>query len=139
MVITGGAAGRGCGAGGCGTGAGRGGIPAGRPAVRQGEPRPRMVGLGKGITGTPGARGGCGGGAGWTAGCAATAAGWPLFGWLRGATEAWGVGRVATAVLGAADDSFRAEDTGFGRAAFTVGVALTFEVVTPPFALERRS
>jgi hypothetical protein len=97
-----------------------------------------MVGLGKGITGTPGASGGCTG-AGWTAGCGAATAGWPLFGWLRGATETWGVGRVATAVLWAADDSFRAEDTGFGRAAFTVGFALTFEVVPPPFALERRS
>src|SRR6202171_1001573 len=139
MVMTGGAAGRGWGAGGCGTGAGRGGMPAGRPAVRQGEPRPRMVGLGKGMMGTPGASGGCTG-AGWTAGCAATAAGWPLFGWLRGATDGFGVGRVATAVLWAADDSFRADDTGFGRAAFTVvGFALTFEVVTPPFALDRRS
>jgi len=98
-----------------------------------------MVGLGKGITGTPGASGGCTGGAGWTTGCAVTAAGWPLVGWLRGATGAFGVGRVATADLWAADDSFRAEDTGFGRAAFTVGFALTFEVVTPPFALERRS
>ena len=98
-----------------------------------------MVGLGKGITGTPGASGGCTGGAGWTTGCGATATGWPLLGWMRVATGALGVGRVATADLWAADDSFRAEDTGFGRAAFTVGFALTFEVVTPPFALERRS
>jgi hypothetical protein len=97
-----------------------------------------MVGLGKGMIGTPGGSGGCAGGC-WAAGCGAAAAGWPLFGWLRGATEALGVGRVATAVLWAADDSFRAEDTGFGRAAFAVGFALTFEVVTPPFALERRS
>lgn len=97
-----------------------------------------MVGLGKGMMGTPGASGGCTG-AGWAAGGGATAAGWPLFGWLRGATDGLGVGRVTTAVLCAADDSFRAEDTGFGRAAFTVGFALTFEVVTPPFALERRS
>ncbi len=97
-----------------------------------------MVGLGKGITGTPGARGGCTG-AGWGTGCGATAAGWPLFGWLRGATDGFGVGRVATAVLWAGDDALRAEDTGFGRAAFTVGFALTFEVVTPPFVLERRS
>jgi hypothetical protein len=59
MVTTGTAAGRGCGAGaGCGTGAGRGGIPGGRPAVRQGEPRPRIVGRGKGMIGTPGASGG---------------------------------------------------------------------------------
>jgi hypothetical protein len=98
-----------------------------------------MVGLGKGITGTPGGSGGWPGGD-WMAGCAATATGWPLSGWLRGATGALGVGRVATADLWVADDSFRAEDTGFGRAAFTVvGFALTFEVVTPPFALERRS
>ena len=49
------AAGRGCGAGvGCGGGLGRGGIPGGRPAVRQGEPRPRMVGRGNGMIGTPG-------------------------------------------------------------------------------------
>ena len=68
MVMTGGAAGRGWGVGaGCGTGAGRGGMPAGRPAVRQGEPSPRMVGLGKGMMGTPGASGGWTG-AGWGAG-----------------------------------------------------------------------
>ena len=97
-----------------------------------------MVGLGKGIMGTPGASGGCTGTA-WIAGGGATTAGWPLFGRLRGATDALGVGRVATTGLWAADDSFRAEDTSFGRAAFTVGFALTFEVVTPPFALERRS
>jgi len=58
MVTTGTAAGRGWGAGGCGGGLGRGGIPGGRPAVRQGDPRPRMVGRGKGMMGTPGARGG---------------------------------------------------------------------------------
>ena len=38
--------------------AGRGGIPGGRPAVRQGDPRPRMVGRGKGMIGTPGGSGG---------------------------------------------------------------------------------
>ena len=97
-----------------------------------------MVGLGNGITGTPGASGGWTG-TGWGAGCTAATAGWPLLGWLRGATGTLGAGRVATAVLWAADDSFRAEDTDFGRAAFAVGFALTFEVVTPPFALERRS
>src|SRR2546423_2937061 len=138
MVTTGGAAGRGGGGAGGGAGAGRGGRPAGRPAVRQGDPRPRMVGLGKGMMGTPGGSGGWGGGCG-AAGCATTAAGWPLFGWLRGAAGALGGGRVATAVLWAADDSFRAGAAGFGCAAFAVGFALTFEVVTPPFALERRS
>ena len=97
-----------------------------------------MVGLGKGMMGTPGASGGWTG-AGRATGWGAKAAGWPLFGWLRGATGGLGAARVATTVLWAADDSFRAEDTGFGRAAFAVGFALTFEVVTPPFVLERRS
>src|SRR5205823_7625484 len=64
MVTTGTAAGRGWAAGGWGGGLGRGGIPGGRPAVRQGDPRPRMVGRGKGMMGTPGARGGWTG-AGW--------------------------------------------------------------------------
>jgi hypothetical protein len=98
-----------------------------------------MVGLGNGSTGTPGANGACWTGAGWTAGWMAAAAGWPLLGWILGATDALGVGRVPTAGLWAADDSFRAGGAGFGRAAFAVGFALTFEVVTPPFALERRS
>lgn len=62
MVMTGGATGLGAGVGGGGGVAGRGGIPGGRPAVRQGEPRPRIVGLGKGMIGTPGGSGGCGGG-----------------------------------------------------------------------------
>src|SRR2546426_11506266 len=62
MVTTGTAAGRGWGAGGGGGGGrGGGGIPGGRPAVRQGGPRPRMVGRGDGMMGTPRARGGRGG------------------------------------------------------------------------------
>src|SRR5881394_3459353 len=110
MVTTGTAAGRGWAAGGWGGGLGRGGIPGGRPAVRQGDPRPRMVGRGKGMMGTPGARGG-----------------WAGAGWLR-----WAAGfeadRVATAVFRATEDPLRAGSADFGRADFTDGFALTFEV-----------
>jgi hypothetical protein len=135
MVTTGTAAGLGCGVGvGCGTGAGRGGIPGGRPAVRQGEPSPRIVGRGNGMMGTPGASGGCVG-TGWATGGVLTTGLWAT-GWLRGAG---GLGRAAAAVLWATDDPFLAGDTGFGRADLAVGFALTFEVVTRPFAFERRS
>src|SRR6059058_1268332 len=169
MVTTGMAAGRGWGAGvGCGGGLGRGGIPGGRPAVRQGDPRPRMVGRGKGMMGTPGARGGwagagwattggggrgAGGGAGMRAppgarGGGAGAGGETTggggggagggAGWLR-----WAAGfeadRVATAVFRATEDPLRAGSADFGRADFTDGFALTFEVVARPFAFERRT
>ena len=138
MVTTGMAAGRGWGAGvGCGGGLGRGGIPGGRPAVRQGDPRPRMVGRGKGMMGTPGASGGWAG-AGWaTTGGAVTGAGCGT-GWLRGA-GAFGAGREVTAVFRATDEPFLAGSAAFGRADFTVGFALTFEVVARPFAFERRT
>src|ERR1700682_663376 len=142
MVTTGTAAGggrgagRGCGAGaGCGTGAGRGGIPGGRPAVRQGDPRPRIVGRGKGMMGTPGASGGCTG-AGWATGGVLTT-GLSARGWLRGAVV---LGRAAPdAVFRATDDPFLAGDATLGRADLAVGFPLTFEVVTRPFAFERRS
>src|SRR2546421_1719553 len=137
MVTTGTAAGRGCGAGaGCGTGAGRGGIPGGRPAVRQGEPRPRIVGRGNGMIGTPGASGGCAGGGCGAGGVLTT--GTSATGWLRGTA---GLGRVgaAEAVFRAADDPFLAGDASFGRAGLAVGFPLAFEVVTRPFAFERRS
>ena len=137
MVTTGTAVGRGCGAGGCGGALGRGGIPGGRPAVRQGDPRPRMVGRGNGMIGTPGARGGWSG-AGWAAtGDAVTGAGCGTAG-LRGA-GGFGAGRVATAVFRATEEPFLAGAAGFGRADFTVGFALTFEVVARPFAFERRT
>ena len=137
MVTTGTAAGRGWAAGGWGGGLGRGGMPGGRPAVRQGDPRPRMVGRGKGIMGTPGARGGWTG-AGWaTTGGGGRGAGGGG-GWLR-----WAVGfeadRVATAVFRATEDPLRAGSADFGRADFTDGFALTFEVVARPFAFERRT
>src|SRR3989475_2082869 len=101
MVTTGTAAGRGWGAGGgCGGGLGRGGIPGGRPAVRQGDPRPRMVGRGKGMMGTPGARGGWAG-AGWaTTGGGGSGAGWGG-GRLRWAARLE-AGRVGTARFRAA-------------------------------------
>src|SRR5205823_9706326 len=129
MVTTGMAAGRGWGAGvGCGGGLGRGGIPGGRPAVRQGDPRPRMVGRGKGMIGTPGASGGWAG-SGWaTAGGADTGAGCGTR-WLRGA-GAFGAGREDTAVLLATHGPFLAVSASFGGADFTVGFALTFAVVT---------
>src|SRR6202140_3263937 len=135
MVTTGTAAGRGAGAGvGCGTGAGRGGIPGGRPAVRQGDPSPRIVGRGNGMIGTPGASGG-GAGAGWAASGGLTT-GVGATGWLCGAA---GLGRGAAAVLRATEAPFLPGDTGFGRADLAVGFALTFGVVTCPFAFERRS
>src|SRR6184192_311090 len=137
MVTTGTAAGRGWAAGGWGGGLGRGGIPGGRPAVRQGDPRPRMVGRGKGMMGTRGASGGWAG-AGWaTTGGAVTGAGCGA-GWLRGA-YALGAGRAVTAVFRATDEPFLAGSAAFGRADFTVGFALTFEVVARPFAFERRT
>src|SRR2546423_499068 len=131
------AAGRGWGAGaGCGTGAGRGGIPGGRPAVRQGEPRPRIVGRGNGMIGTPGASGGCAGGGCGAGGVLTT--GTSATGWLRGTA---GLGRVgaAEAVFRAAADPFLAGGASFGRAGLAVGFPLAFEVVTRPFAFERRS
>ena len=138
MVTTGTAAGRGWGAGvGCGGGLGRGGIPGGRPAVRQGDPRPRMVGRGNGMMGTPGARGGWAG-TGWATGCGAvTVAGWGA-GWLRWVVG-FGAGRAATAVFRATEDPFLAGSADFGRGEFSVGFALIFEVVARPFAFERRT
>src|SRR2546422_10683865 len=138
MVTTGTAAGRGWGAGaGCGGGLGRGGIPGGRPAVRQGDPRPRMVGRGNGMMGTPGARGGWAG-TGWTAGGggarrAGLGAGW--VGWAGGVHG----GRAACGGLRATEDPFLAGSADLGRADFRVGFALTFEVVARPFAFERRT
>jgi hypothetical protein len=121
---------------GCGTGAGRGGIPGGRPAVRQGDPSPRIVGRGNGMMGTPGASGGWTGN-GWAAGGVLTTA-LGATGWLRGAAG-FGRGATAAAVLRATEDPFLAGDTSFGRAGLAVGFPLAFEVVTRPFAFERRS
>ena len=85
------------------------------------------------MTGTPGASGGCAG-TGWAAGGVLTT-GVGATGWVRGGA---GLGRAA-AVFRAMVDPFLAGDTGFGRADLAVGFALTFEVVTRPFAFERRS
>src|SRR6202171_1572759 len=140
MVTTGTAAGRGCGAGaGGGTGAGRGGLSGrgagGGPGGGRGDPRPRIVGRGKGMMGTPGASGGCTG-AGWATGGVLTT-GLSARGWLRGAVV---LGRAAPdAVFRATDDPFLAGDATLGRADLAVGFPLTFEVVTRPFAFERRS
>ena len=95
-----------------------------------------MVGRGKGMMGTPGARGGWVG-AGWGAGCAITAGAW-LGAWLpEGA--ALGAGRVTGAALAVAEGAFLGASAVFGRAALAVGFALTFEVVVCPFDFERPS
>ncbi len=86
------------------------------------------------MMGTPGASGGWIG-AGWAAGSVLTTGIWAT-GWLRGAA---GFGRAAAAVFRATEAPFLAGDTGFGRADLAVGFVLTFEVVTRPFAFERRS
>jgi hypothetical protein len=86
-----------------------------------------MVGRGKGMMGTPGASGGCGGG--W-------ATGWAI-------TEVGGVGDgiagSAAAVFRATEGAFLGTGAALGRAALTVGFALTFEVVICPFDFERRT
>src|SRR3989440_236832 len=141
MVMTGGGTGLGAGVGAGGGVAGRGGMPGGRPAVRQGDPRPRMVGRGKGMIGTPGGSGGCGGGrAGW---------GFSLWGnaGARGSGDAAAprlaaglvAGRAATAVLRATEAPLVETEPVFGRADLALGFAFTFEVVVRPFAFERRS
>src|SRR5207244_8540284 len=59
-------------------------------------------------------------------------------GWLRG-TAALGRAAAADAAFLGADDPFLAGDASFGRAGLAVGFPLAFEVVTRPFAFERRS
>jgi len=86
-----------------------------------------MVGLGKGMMGTPGASGGCVGG--WAAGWAITATGW-VGGWIAG---------LAAAGFRATGGAFLGAGAALGRVALTVGFALTFEVVMCPFDFERRS
>ena len=55
--------------------------------------------------------------------------------WLAGLLA----GRAATAVLRATDAALRATEADFGRANLALGLALAFEVVIRPFALERLS
>jgi hypothetical protein len=86
------------------------------------------------MMGTPGASGGWTG-TGWATGGVLTTGACGA-GWLRGAA---GLGRAAAAAFRATDDPFLAGEPSFGRAGLAVGFALTFEVVTRPFAFERPS
>ena len=60
-------------------------------------------------------------------------------GWLRGAAALGRVAAASAAAFWATDDPFLEGDPSFGRADLAVGFPLAFEVVTRPFAFERRS
>jgi hypothetical protein len=103
-----------------------------------------MVGRGNGMIGTPGGSGGWGG-AGWAAagwGATLTSAGLDAGAASGGDGLRWLAGReagLAGAALRATEDDFEAVEAVLGRANLALGLAFAFEVVTRPFALERRS
>ena len=76
--------------------------------------------------------------AGWNNLLCALTTGLGATGWLRGAATLGRVGATG-AVFRAADEPFLAAEGSFGRAGLAVGFPLAFEVVTRPFAFERRS
>jgi hypothetical protein len=61
-----------------------------------------------------------------------------VVGWLRWLAGR-AAGRAAAGLCRATDDVFEAVEADFGRADLALGLAFAFEVVTRPFALERRS